>query len=290
MLRAVVVAFFSKIAEMLGSSSGATDGAGHIGPDEVKLRQRARQNALQERIAKATRLREAETRAADRLLIRERYTPLDSSIAHGELDETLVKSDLAGFSSRAPKRQRVTMGSQETVVEEPFPGVFVFPLLSEALCERIWSETEHYLSQAACLDLPRPTRHDGCLDLSHVFPELLGHIAAAAMPAIHALLPEELHSATLRHAFRTYNYVGREEDFKRHVDKYDVTLNVCLRKTSDVKGSGIFFFSSQSSEAASHRHQHSVGLAVLHSSKEWHQTEALTAGERGSVIMWFACA
>lgn len=121
-----------------------------------------------------------------------------------------------------------------------------------------------------------------------MFPGLLGQLSKAAMPAIRKLLAPDLHQVSLRHAFRTKNFVGRDEGFERHVDKYAVTLNVCLRKTPDVEGSGVFFYDEESTEQATYRHQHEVGLAVLHSSKEWHQTEPLRAGERGSLVMWFS--
>merc|ERR1740138_1872626 len=110
------------------------------------------------------------------------------------------------------------------------------------------------------------------------------------MPAMHALLPPESHQVVLRHAFLTKNFVGREETFKRHVDKYAVTLNICLHRTPDVEGSGVFFFEGSVADKPCYRHEHEIGLAVLHSSKEWHQTEPLRVGERGSVIMWFTKA
>lgn len=173
-------------------------------------------------------------------------------------------------------------------VQEPVPGVYVFRFLPEPICGKLWDETEHYLAQAESGLLPLPLRHDGCLDLSHVFPGLLGLFAEAAMPAIRTLLTPDLHGVSLRHAFRTKNFVGRDENFKRHVDKYAVTLNVCLRCTADVQGSGVFFFDDDTTEDVAYLHHHEVGLAVLHSSKNWHQTEPLRAGERGSLIMWFA--
>merc|ERR1712060_303677 len=127
----------------------------------------------------------------------------------------------------------------------------------------------------------------GGLDLSYIFPELLTFIAEAAMPVIHALLPKDLHDIILQHAFCTKNFVGREEAFKRHVDKYAVTLNICLHKTLDVIGSGVFFYESDSAVEPCYRHEHRIGRAVLHTSKKWHQTEPLIAGERGAVILWF---
>merc|ERR1712129_291171 len=119
-----------------------------------------------------------------------------------------------------------------------------------------------------------PLRHDGCIDFSRLFGQTFAAIADAAQPAICTLLPPELHPVTLRQAFRTKNFVGRSEAyFKRHVDKYAVTLNICIHKTADVAGSGVFFYASDSDPSPNYHHQHEVGVAVLHSSKEWHETE-----------------
>ena len=69
------------------------------------------------------------------------------------------------------------------------------------------------------------------------------------------------------------------------------TLNVCLRRTPDVEGSRVFFYADGEAESPPiYAHVHAVGRAVLHCSKAWHKTEPLTAGERGSVIMWFRAA
>eukprot|EP00439_Symbiodinium_sp_Y106_P064520 s233_g10.t1 len=132
--------------------------------------------------------------------------------------------------------------------------------------------------------LPMPVRHDGCLDVSQIFPELLSQVTAAALPAFSALGFE---GVRLRHAFRTKNYVSREETFARHVDKYAVTLNVCLLRTATLHGSRVFFYASEDTVEPAYCHEHQVGLAVAHSSKEWHQTEKLFVGERGETL---ACA
>jgi len=264
--------------ERIAAQLGATIDVRTI--EEVEEAQRSRQRQLQERIAVAERQRWAEERAADANAIEEQYAPLSPATASGE---TLHKQ--AGQDCL--ERSLLVTGSRATGVEEPHPGVFVFQLLSTEMCEAIWLETENYANVAPGQGLPQPVRHDGCLDLSIIFPRLLNGIADAAQPAIKALLPEHLHRVSLRHAFRTKNFVGRDEAFKRHVDKYAVTLNVCLHKTADVRGSGVFFFDDASTELPAYRHEHEVGLAVLHSSKEWHQTEPLSAGMRSSIIMWF---
>lgn len=267
--------------------------------EDVRARRQDRTRALQLRIGEARRKKDVDERASAQQAILERYTPFDEAIARGMLGSSAIGNDVVSFAVSAGRRgdamcsfrrALAVTGSRETGAEEPFPGVFVFPLLSASLCARIWAESEHYHAQAAELELPLPVRHDGGLDLFYVFPQLIALIAEAAAPAIRKFLPSELHGVSLRHGFRTKNFVGREEALKRHVDKYDVTLNVCIRKTPDVQGSGVFFFTSDSAPEPAYRHEHAVGLAVLHSSKELHQTEPLAQGERGSLILWFSHA
>lgn len=263
-------------------------------PEEVSARRQWRMKSLRDRIVEDAKRTEAAKRASDLHLINERYVPLDAEIMQGGRKDgcSLVPGhDTVLWAEKgvpgALCRSLQITGCCDTGVEEPFPGIYVFELLSEDVCTRLWAETLHYLEAAKHCNLPLPLRHDGGLDLAYVFPTMLGKIAEAAMPAIRELLPAELHDIFLQHAFRTYNFVGREESFKRHVDKYAVTLNVCLHKTLDVQGSGVLFYESQNATSHAYRYEHKVGRACLHSSKEWHMTETLTAGERGSIIMWF---
>ncbi|CAJ1413081.1 unnamed protein product [Effrenium voratum] len=103
---------------------------------------------------------------------------------------------------------------------------------------------------------------------------MLRRISAAAGPALRKL------------AEAWDNFPQRDEDFARHKDKYAVTLNVCLRRSEDLQGSRVFFFANDT-DPPIYCHEHQVGLAVLHSSKEWHQTEECYQGERGSLILWY---
>jgi len=262
---------------------------------EVLKVMQERKKALRDRIIEGLRVQNAEKRSTDLRIIAECYAPLDAGILAGckqdgcnlSLGQDLVLwTDSTAAAAPLQRSLRIT-GSAETGIEESCPGVFVFDLLSKDVCERLWKESVNYLQCAKQGDLPLPMRHDGGLDLSYVFPELLAKIAEVAMPALRKVLPTELHDVFLQHAFRTFNYVGRDEHFKRHVDKYAVTLNVCLHKTPGVQGSGVLFYESQEADIYAYRYEHEVGRACLHSSKEWHMTERLTAGERGSVIMWF---
>jgi len=268
---------------------------GQVGPAltltgaEVCRRRKERLATLRQRISEKQVSSCCRQGVAIRQAVTDRYSAVDVAVAFGQLQnsagEDIVKwSHHEGLQETSFQRIPAVTGSRATGMEEPLPGVLVFQLLGADLCRRIWAETENYISQAEEKGLPMPVRHDGCLDISQIFPELLSQVTAAALPAYSALGFE---GVRLRHAFRTKNYASREETFVRHVDKYALTLNVCLQRTAMLRGSRVFFYASEDAVDPSYCHEHQVGLAVVHSSKEWHQTEKLLAGERGSLIMWF---
>eukprot|EP00931_Biecheleriopsis_adriatica_P055071 TRINITY_DN32486_c0_g1_i1.p1 TRINITY_DN32486_c0_g1~~TRINITY_DN32486_c0_g1_i1.p1 ORF type:complete len:440 (-),score=86.19 TRINITY_DN32486_c0_g1_i1:44-1363(-) len=169
----------------------------------ARASQRTRQEGLRDRITKAADLKRERDRRECARSVSERYHPLDADVACGKAvcPADILYIEGAGYGQADPE----ALG-----IRQPATGVFVFPLLSASLCAKIWAETEHYASNAAVYDLPLPVRHDGCLDLSFIFPELLQRVAQAAIPAMRALLPKELHGVTLQHAFRTKNFAGRE--------------------------------------------------------------------------------
>lgn len=255
---------------------------------EVCRRRKERLATLRQRISEK-QVSSCRQGVAIRQAVTDRYSAVDVAVAFGQLQNSAGKdivkwSHHEGLQETSFQRIPAVTGSRATGMEEPLPGVLVFQLLGADLCRRIWAETENYISQAEEKGLPMPVRHDGCLDISQIFPELLSQVTAAALPAYSALGFE---GVRLRHAFRTKNYASREETFVRHVDKYALTLNVCLQRTAMLRGSRVFFYASEDAVDPSYCHEHQVGLAVVHSSKEWHQTEKLLAGERGSLIMWF---
>jgi len=270
---------------------------------DVVASQRKRKIQLRDRIRDAAFDKQTKIDKEIREDVESRYQPLDAHLVAGRLIDATgvdIVRWMAGGSTLCCPRSRSPLDREPAITGErrtgislaPFEGVYLFDYLSTAICQRIWIETENYFNKAKENDLPMPIRHDGCLDILRIFPGLMRILEEAAMPAIRAALPPDLHDVRLKHAFRTSNFLGRPENkqsyFKRHVDKYLVTVNVCVHKTPDVEGSGVFFFQSdEPTEQPVYTHVHEVGLAVLHSSKEWHQTEVLRRGERGSFIMWF---
>ncbi|CAJ1397624.1 unnamed protein product [Effrenium voratum] len=243
-----------RVFELFGGSSTSLTAA------EARARRKAREHELRRRVA----CQDEERCLQEKMVMEEAlraYQPLDAPLVSGEWP---------------------SWGDCASSLEERSPGVFLFQLLPSELCGRVWAEIEHYLQRAEEQQLPRPVRHDGCLDVSQIFPQMLRRISAAAGPALRKLAE----TPRLRHAFRTKNFPQRDEDFARHKDKYAVTLNVCLRRSEDLQGSRVFFFANDT-DPPIYCHEHQVGLAVLHSSKEWHQTEECYQGERGSLILWY---
>jgi len=274
-----------QLATLLGATAEQLGDASTADAANVSEERRKRASKLRDRIQLAVQ-KQADIDAADMgKMVSRHYKARDSALISGS---GLRKgSDFASWLFQSSPVTR-----SDTGFKEPTAGVFVGPFLSPELCSRMWKEIMHYEEQATQLNglLPLPFRHDGSLELSRIFPGLLQAIADAAQPAIRAFLPTHLREARLQHAFRTKNVMGREDrdgSFVRHVDKYAVTFNICLHKTADVEGSGVFFYADEETQEVAYRHEHAVGVAVLHSSKEWHMTESLRRGERGSLIMWF---
>lgn len=182
---------------------------------------------------------------------------------------------------------------------EPHPGVFSFSLLSELCCAQIWDELHRYEAQACAhpeQGLPLTVRHDGnfgCLQECG-FAALLEALQEVCEPFVKENLPQ-LGQFQIYHAFVTRNYVGRDENatFKMHCDKSDLTFNICLHASEGFQGSTVGFYSNSSEEGCTpsesdreYTHVHSVGRCVFHNGGQWHKTDPITAGTRGSLIAW----
>jgi len=186
-------------------------------------------------------------------------------------------------------------GDFSKVLTEPVPsyGVYVFPLLSPLFCEKIIQEAENYELVAKSRGLPIFYRHDsnlGSLEDCGFAPFLNALTEAAICPVAKLVFPE-LRPLTCRHVFITRNWVGRTEEFKKHKDKAEVTLNICLTKENGL-GSTVSFFAPVQGLDLPDVHpvvleyEHKVGYAVLHTGQQWHKTNPIKSGTRSSMIVW----
>lgn len=135
-------------------------------------------------------------------------------------------------------------------------GLFSLPLFDAQFCQRLIEEIVNYEREAKLLGLPLFYRHDdniGSLERCGFMP-LLDRLASTISPLLDRLthnnnnnsdvVSASRHMLRARHAFVTRNHVGRVEmaTFKKHRDKSDITLNVCIERTDDVEGSTVTFF------------------------------------------------
>lgn len=248
------------------------------------LNERRRMRELRARCLVAERAKEAEAREKGLAEIAKHYVP-----THPQLYDATMPLELTPSPSSA--------------VSEPIPGVLAFPLLSEGCCKTFWDELHAYERAAAeCASLPLHVRHDGNLGkLEEIgFANALHAIETAIAPILAERLPDlgNGDGFEVYHAFVTRNFVGRDSNatFKMHCDKSALTINICLHMSDDAKGSTVGFYNlSEQDEPNSvpedpkHRvytHVHTVGAAVVHDGCQWHKTDPILQGTRGSLICW----
>ena len=252
--------------------------------------ERRRQRTLRARCLQAQTAHEAASRERGLAAIAEQYVPLHPSI----------------YSATAPLDLAPLPLSEG--VKEPIDGVLTFPLLSRSCCDRLWEEMHHYEAAAALsTSLPLHVRHDGNLGRLEAigFEPALRAIEAAIAPVLTARLRAE-HGGDggagggfeVYHAFLTRNFVGRASNatFKMHCDKSSLTINVCLHASEDLEGSTVGFYQLRQTdeptsvpEDPTHRvytHAHDIGTAVVHDGRQWHRTDPILKGTRGSLILW----
>lgn len=189
-------------------------------------------------------------------------------------------------------------------VGPPSFGVLALPLLDAARCASLARELAHYEALAPQLALPLFYRHDdnlGSLERCGFAP-LLERLTALVAPLLRRLVPSSTAAQTLRarHAFLTRNAPGRRQttevaNFKLHRDKSAVTLNVCIERSADVRGSEVAFYRAPPASAAVETpseddvevvYEHALGQCVLHTGAHWHRTRPIVVGARSSLIVW----
>ena len=131
-------------------------------------------------------------------------------------------------------------------VAEPLAGTFSFDLFTPDWCAMLWHELHHYKDVATKrpgLGLPLRIRHDGCVGelQSCGFAPALKAIERVFQPLVARHMPAKAR-CEVYHAFFTSNFVGRDEQFKTHCDKSELTLNICLHASEDLQGSGVGFY------------------------------------------------
>jgi hypothetical protein len=235
--------------------------------------------------AKTARNAEQERQRLDGLQrIAQLYTPRHSDVPTGDCLQFV-----AGFDGSA------------TTLNDAYPGLLTASVLTATCCRRILEEVEHYEAHALSNTLlPLHTRHDdnlGSLERYGFLPLLTALVDATVSKNLELIVPGSAQKrAVARHAFVTRNWVGRTAEFakfKTHRDKSAITINLCLEKTADVRGSQVLFFhpplagqEQPGDDRIALTLEHQVGQVAIHSGTHWHRTVPIEAGERASLIVW----
>jgi hypothetical protein len=93
-----------------------------------------------------------------------------------------------------------------------------------------------------------------------------------------------------------YNTSQQDSSGAKHTDPSDITLNICLEKSPDTRGSQVLFYGTQALEGvvehippANFRFlvEQVAGTATLHWGCHPHETMALQAGQRTNIVMTY---
>ena len=183
-----------------------------------------------------------------------------------------------------------------STVDNFFPKHYAVPLLSADFCDALWQELNHYeqfvLANPQLL-LPHDIRHDGNWGKLEDcgFQPFLDATQEALTPFL-ALNYAELGPLRCHHAFFARNFLemSREASYKTHRDSARLTVNICIQKTEDTEGNGVFFYGETENsiipDTSLCLKDHSLGWAIIHDGNSWHRTEPIRQGMRSSLILW----
>lgn len=188
---------------------------------------------------------------------------------------------------------------RETLCRREAPGIYSFRMLTDAACEGLIAEIEHYVreSENARVPVRRPNSMNKYgvvvneMGMERAIDALQNEILS---PVAEALFPKQGGGAlTSHHSFVVQYQEGKDLGLDLHTDDSDVTFNVCLGKT--FTGAGLTFCGVLGAEvargAAPHRKQtcaysHEKGRAVVHLGAHRHGADDLETGERLNLILW----
>ena len=176
-------------------------------------------------------------------------------------------------------------------ITEVVPGVYSFPLFTEAFCTALLDELD--LLNAAGIPMRRPNGMNryGAI-LSHLrFDGLLdGLLEKVVKPLGTMLYPDCCGPNDCEEAYGfTVRYTEDEDlELAEHSDTSNVTLNICLGR--EFTGGDLYFKGVRYTDSWHQQDRHDVkhrpGHAVLHLGGHIHAAQQLTTGERTNLILW----
>uniref|UniRef100_A0A0D3EKC3 Fe2OG dioxygenase domain-containing protein n=1 Tax=Oryza barthii TaxID=65489 RepID=A0A0D3EKC3_9ORYZ len=192
-----------------------------------------------------------------------------------------------------------TEESITSIMMEPAPGVFAFPMLKPSFCQMLMSEVNNFLrwAQSANQSIMRPTsldRHGRGAALSDFgLQEMLDNLMKDFISPMSTVLFPEVGGNTLD-SHHTFVLEYGEADGARgfHVDDSEVTLNICLGK--HFTGADMYFrgircgnhVNSGTHDEEYFVHPNVPGQVLLHHGSHRHGVFSVTSGRRVNMVMW----
>eukprot|EP00448_Togula_jolla_P017369 CAMPEP_0170593868 /NCGR_PEP_ID=MMETSP0224-20130122/13692_1 /TAXON_ID=285029 /ORGANISM="Togula jolla, Strain CCCM 725" /LENGTH=364 /DNA_ID=CAMNT_0010917879 /DNA_START=41 /DNA_END=1135 /DNA_ORIENTATION=- len=180
---------------------------------------------------------------------------------------------------------------KEGLLRMPRQGLFIFDVLTPTFCGELVEELDHFKASGLPKTAPNTMNRHGAIMRELGFSEgLLDPFVAEYVDPIAAkLLPLQAEGLDSYRAFTVcYDAADGDHDLAMHYDNAEVTLNVNIG--GNWAGGEVTFFGPQATRAGGEQDPISLSLAcgegVLHSARELHQAEPVTAGERQNLILW----
>ncbi|KAG9449008.1 hypothetical protein H6P81_008973 [Aristolochia fimbriata] len=191
-----------------------------------------------------------------------------------------------------------TEESFRSIISEPSPGVYTFPMLQPSFCELLLSEVENFekwvdMSKFRIMRPNTMNKYGAVLDdfgleamLDKLMEEFICPISKVFYPEVGGS------SLDSHHGFVVEYGQNRDVDVGFHVDDSEVTLNVCLGK--QFSGGELFFRGTRCDKHVNSETQpeemldysHIPGQAVLHRGRHRHGARPTTSGHRVNLLLW----
>ncbi|XP_068643112.1 2-oxoglutarate and iron-dependent oxygenase domain-containing protein CP2-like isoform X1 [Aristolochia californica] len=191
-----------------------------------------------------------------------------------------------------------TEESFRSIISEPSPGVYTFPMLQPSFCELLLSEVENFEKwvQGSKFRIMRPNtmnKYGAVLDdfgleamLDKLMEEFVCPISKVFFPEVGGS------SLDSHHGFVVEYGNNRDVELGFHVDDSEVTLNVCLGK--HFTGGQLFFRGTRCDKHVNSEthpeemldYSHVPGQAVLHRGRHRHGARPTTSGHRINLLLW----
>ncbi|KQK04481.1 uncharacterized PKHD-type hydroxylase At1g22950 isoform X2 [Brachypodium distachyon] len=191
-----------------------------------------------------------------------------------------------------------TKESIASIMAEPIPGVFSFPMLQPKFCDMLFEEVDNFESwvHAMKFKIMRPNtmnKYGAVLD-DFGLETMLNDFMEKFITPISKVFYPEVGGGTLdsHHAFVVEYGKDRDVELGFHVDDSEVTLNVCLGK--QFSGGQLYFrgvrcenhVNSEAQQEEIYDYPHVPGWAVLHRGRHRHGARPTSSGLRMNLLLW----